>query len=222
VHSSLPADRKLKALFALPLQPCPPQRPRRTPGSGVSLSAPRLPRQSGLQQGIAQCSALWTGAVAWGRVGPLGGYRGRASRQAVLEGWGTRQRFTRRQRRELLQGYPERRCLASRRWLSRSKCHGRAFYGSIISRSRVRIFYDLGLTITRSGASALTPVSHCGFPAARSRDLLPVTPRQACPVAPAILRPACCQPGALPAARRGVGEASGGLSTPERIYLKRL
>ena len=63
---------------------------------------------------------------------------------------------------------------------------------------------------SRSGQRALTtfsfaPVSHYGSPAARSRNLLPVTTRPACPVAPAILRPACCRQGALPAARRGVG-----------------
>ena len=67
-------------------------------------------------------------------------------------------------------------------------------------------------------ALSFAPVSHCVSPAARSRGLLPVTPRQACPVAPAILRPAGCRPGALPAARRGVGEASGGLHNPEGAF----
>jgi len=66
-------------------------------------------------------------------------------------------------------------------------------------------------------ALSCAPVSHCGSPAARSRGLLPVTPRQACPVAPA-MRPACCRQGALPAARRGVGEASGGLHNPEGAF----
>ena len=60
---------------------------------------------------------------------------------------------------------------------------------------------------------------HCGSPTARRRGLLPVTPRQACPVAPA-MRPACCRQGALPAARRGVGEASGGLHNP-RVHSRR-
>jgi len=43
-------------------------------------------------------------------------------------------------------------------------------------------------------ALSCAPVSHCGSPAARSRNLLPVTPRQACPVAPAKW-PACCRQG---------------------------
>ena len=67
-------------------------------------------------------------------------------------------------------------------------------------------------------ALSFAPVSHGGSPAARSRGLLPVTPRQACPVAPACLRPACCRQGARPAARRGVGEASGGLPNSEGTF----
>ena len=45
-----------------------------------------------------------------------------------------------------------------------------------------------------------------------------VTPRQAYPVAPAILGPACCRQGALPAAWRGVGDASSGLHNPEGAF----
>src|SRR5262249_43530290 len=60
--------------------------------------------------------------------------------------------------------------------------------------------------------------SHCSSPAARSRGLLPVAPHQACPEAPP-LRPACSRQGARPAARRGVGETSGGLHNPEGAFL---
>jgi len=34
------------------------------------------------------CRWCWTGAAAWGRVEPLGGSRGKATGQAVVEGWG--------------------------------------------------------------------------------------------------------------------------------------
>jgi hypothetical protein len=62
-------------------------------------------------------------------------------------------------------------------------------------------------TTELSGAAlACAPVSLCGSPAARSRGLQPVTPRR---------RPACGRQGARPTARRGVGEASGGLPNPE-------
>jgi hypothetical protein len=69
-------------------------------------------------------------------------------------------------------------------------------------------------------ALACAPISHCGSPATRSRGLLPVTPRQACPVALARRQPAGCRPGALLAARRGVGEASVA-STTQRVYSRR-
>ena len=69
----------------------------------------------------------------------------------------------------------------------------------------------------RMGVGVVDIASLCGSPAAHSRGLRPVTPRQACPVAPA-LRPACCRQGALPAARRGGGEASGGLHHPEGAF----
>ncbi len=46
----------------------PRRRPRLTPGSCV----PRVPRWSGLQQGVVRGGAVWTGAAGWGRVGPQG------------------------------------------------------------------------------------------------------------------------------------------------------
>jgi hypothetical protein len=54
-------------------------------------------------------------------------------------------------------------------------------------------------------ALSCAPVSHCGFPAARRRGLLPVTPRQACPVAPAILHCSLLAAGWAPCQPPGEG-----------------
>jgi predicted tellurium resistance membrane protein TerC len=75
----------------------------------------------------------------------------------------------------------------------------------------------------RSSLPALScaPVSHCGSPAAYSRGLLPITSRQACPVAPARLRPrlaasrAPCQPPGAGLGRRP------GASPTQRVYSRR-
>jgi hypothetical protein len=68
-------------------------------------------------------------------------------------------------------------------------------------------------------ALSCTPVSPYGSPAARSRGLRPVTPRQACPVAPASSQLAAgrapCQPPGEGLGRRPVA------STTQRVHSQR-
>jgi hypothetical protein len=61
---------------------------RRTPGSGGLPSAPRLPRRSDLQPGVARWSAAWTGRSESVRVTSQRFPRVRASGRTILESWG--------------------------------------------------------------------------------------------------------------------------------------
>jgi len=64
-----------------------------------------------------------------------------------------------------------------------------------------------------SSPPAWARAAQSGWLGAAARHPTPV-----CPVALAILRPAGCRQGALPAVWRGVGEVSGGLPNPEGAF----
>jgi hypothetical protein len=74
------------------------------------------------------------------------------------------------------------------------------------------------LLATRSATVLTVPSSRPAWARAAQSSWPEATARHptlAGPVAPASQRPACGRQGTLPAARRGVGEASGGLHNPE-------
>src|SRR5437879_6290656 len=70
-------DRKNKRHFGAPT---------RQPAT----SAPRQPRRSGSQQGVARPRETWTGRSGWGRVAPQGFLGAKVSGRAVLQGWEAR------------------------------------------------------------------------------------------------------------------------------------